>query len=157
MAECTVCYLPSAQWGWFMVLIDESTRDGLLCWVAATVAPSRSSNGLSFYPGIGGKVTNTTFDLCCRTTGDLTSTLAGIQMQRRLCSDSRPAAASFLERKVCVISVRPPAAGSLHQIKEYYRNWMSAEAWFFLLNTNASIEQPPPIRYWSCCVPGFKR
>lgn len=66
-----------------MVLIDESTRDGLLCWVAASVAPSGSSNGLSFYPGIRGKVTNTTFDLCCRTTSDLTSTLAGIQMQRR--------------------------------------------------------------------------
>lgn len=143
MAECTVCYLPSAPWGWFMVLIDESTRDGLLCWVAATAAPSRSSNGLRFYSGIRGKVTNTTFDLCCRTTGDLTSTLAGIQMQQRLCSDSQPAAASLLERKVCEISARPPAPGSLHQIKEYYRNWMSTEAWFFLFNTNASIEQPP--------------
>lgn len=72
-----------------MVLIDESTRDGLLCWVAATVAPSGSSNGLSFYPGIRGKVTNAMFDLCYRTTGDLTSTLAGIRMQRRLCSDSQ--------------------------------------------------------------------
>lgn len=105
-----------------MVVIDESTRDGLLCWVAAIVAPSGSSNGLSFYPGIRGKMTNTMFYLCCRTTGNLTSTFTGIQMQRRLCSDSQPAAASFLERKVCEISVRPPAAGSLHQIKEYYRN-----------------------------------
>lgn len=55
-----------------MVLIDESTKHGLLCSGDSCSATS----GFSAVYGSG----NETLELCCRTVGDLTSTLAGIQM-----------------------------------------------------------------------------
>ena len=41
-----------------------------------------------------------------------------------LYGDSRPAAATFLERKACEISIQPRPAVSLCQIKVHYRNWI---------------------------------
>lgn len=58
----------------------------------------------------------------------------------RLCSDSRPAAALFLEQEVCEMSIRPHyrcvLASKQRALEE--RNGRS-DAWFFLLNADVSV------------------
>lgn len=149
MAECTVCHLPSAGWGWLMVLIDESMRDGLLCSNDSYCYTIRVFGCLRFWQRDAWALLQDNRwphpNLGCDTN------------VRQLYSDSRPAAALFLEQKVCEISIRPHTAVSLHQIKEHYTNWMGARThdcsdWIQMHQFNSLIFS----LYWSC-VPQIKR